>query len=326
MIDADAEWLFGLPQWDEIFGEKNLNYSKNHHNELVKDLCYDISLSDVGTHRSESENTGGKRERLCPICPEDLLREDLLYRISTIGWTKCYKKSVLMKYQDLLEKYANNFEEYQKYEDFPDIVALMDKDTRICSVARNSVLFRKSANSVTTSVTPDNYEKQIPYFLYLAKALTEDSKNCDDKESKYSLIKGGDAVVTEQLIPYKFVQYLNVVYKKTKKGPLDANLNGFSCNQFYKALVSQVFKITIPANGVVGKQEEYNVLNAFHTDVLSVIQGRDYDILGANEFPKASDDKNQLEITKASNWDDICTAYGLTKIQLADDAVNTTSE
>lgn len=34
MVDADAEWLFGLPQWDEIFGEKKkeifLDQKKSH--------------------------------------------------------------------------------------------------------------------------------------------------------------------------------------------------------------------------------------------------------------------------------------------------------
>lgn len=300
----------------EIFGEKNLNYSKNHHNELVKDLCYDIPLSDVGTPRSESENTGGKQERLCPIRPEDLLKEQKLYRISTIGWTKCYKKGVLKKYQYLLKPYVKEFATKQKYEDFPDIMALMDRDTRICSVARNSVLFRKSANSVTTAVTSDNYINQIPYFLFIAKALTKDCKGEINKESKYSLIEGGDLVIKDRLIPYKFVQYLNVVYKKTKKSPPDSILNKeeFTCDKFYNAFVREVFEITIPENGVVNK-DDYSTLEAFHSHVEDIIKGEDYDILGADEFPKSKDFDGQLDITKDSTWEDICNAYKLTKIK-----------
>lgn len=300
----------------EIFGEKNLNYAKNYHNELVKDLCYDIPLSDVGTHRSESENTGGKQERLCPIRPEDLLKEQKLYRISTIGWTKCYKKDVLKKYQYLLKPYVKEFanKTKQKYEDFPDIMALMDKEAQICSVARNSVLFRKSANSVTTSVTSDNYKNQIPYFLYLAKSLTEDCKKGDNKD-RYSLIEGGDLVVKERLIPYKFVQYLNVVYKKTKKSPPDSILNKeeFTCDKFYNALVRIVYGINIPVNGVVNK-DDYDTLEAFHSHVVDIIKD-DYDILGADEFPKSKDFERQLDITMNSTWEDIRKAYELTEIK-----------
>lgn len=312
----------------EIFGEKNLNYAKNYHNELVKDLCYDIPLSDVGTHRSESENTGGKQERLCPIRPEDLLKEQKLYRISTIGWTKCYKKDVLKKYQYLLKPHVKDFanKTKQKYEDFPDIMALMDKETRICSVARNSVLFRKSANSVTTAVTSDNYTNQIPYFLYLAKALTEDCKNDNNKESKYSLIEGGNQVVTDKLIPYKFVQYLNVVYKKTKKSPPDSILNkeGFTCDKYYKAIVDTIFKITIPENGVVNDKD--GILKRFHANVIDIIHGEDYIILGADEFPKADDYEGQLDITQASTWEDIRKAYGLTEVKKENVIDNTESE
>ena len=308
----------------EIFGEKNLNYSKNHHNELVKDLCYDIPLSDVGTHGSDSENAGGKRERANPIRPERLLKKQKLYRISTIGWTKCYKKSVLEKYQVLLQKYVKRFGKYQKYEDFPDILALMDKDTRICSVARNSVLFRKSANSVTTAVSSDNYRVHIPHFLSLAKSLTEDCIKDNNKELKYSLIEGGDKVVTDRLIPYKFVQYLNVVYKKTKKSPPDSILNKekFTCDKFYKAIVGKIFKITIPKNGVVNDNED--ILNSFHANVVNIIHGDDYKILGAEEFPQSIGErkKNNESLT----WEDICNAYGLTKVKRDTVIDNTESE
>jgi len=299
----------------EIFGEKNLNYSKNQHNELVKDLCYDIPLSYAGAPRNEAEDKERpRRERTSPICPEDLLKENKLYRISTIGWTKCYKKGVLVKYQKLLKKYAPEFASYQKYEDFPDIMALMDKDSRICSVAKNSVLFRKSANSVTTAVTSDNYQVHIPYFLHLAKALTDDCLNKNEQGLKYSLVEGGDHVVIEKLIPYKFVQYLNIVYKKTKKGPLDTQLikEKLTCDKFYKAIINKVFGVSIPEDGVIGS--EYDNLQSFHSNVISIIKD-DYDILGAEEFPKATDFDNQQNITRITKWEDVCKAYGLTEIK-----------
>ena len=77
-----------------------------------------------------------------------------------------------------------------------------------------------------------------------------------------------------------------------------------------------------PEDGVV--DDKYDELESFHSNVISIIQGDDYDILGADEFPKAKDNNNQdeisnnknsLNITKKSTWNDLCEAYGLTKVK-----------
>ena len=62
-------------------------------------------------------------------------------------------------------------------------------------------------------------------------------------------------------------------------------------------------------------KDDYSTLEAFHSHVEDIIKGEDYDILGADEFPKSKDFDGQLDITKDSTWEDICNAYKLTKIK-----------
>lgn len=281
----------------ELFGKQNLNYSKNHHNELVKELCYEGSIQrlDKNTRATADSNTneGNKSERRKAIVPEVLAEANELYRVSTIGWTKCYKKGVLERYHEIVSRNLLSHDilkylEGKKYEDFPDILALLFRDTRICSVAKNSVLFRKSGNSVTTSISEDNYDVQIPFFLKFAKELVENNEE--------HLIDGGKDVVVRKLIPYKFVQYLNVVYKKTKGDPseLDEKLSGYSCDKFYKSFIRLVFGIEAL------NKENKQVLISFHKDVETIIED-DYEIFG--DFPSM--------IKVGSAWDDICKAYDI---------------
>ncbi len=297
----------------EIFGKENLNYSKNYHNELVKELCYDLPIEKMGTFRIESDYPINTHERSGSILPEELLKARKLYRISTIGWTKCYKKDVINKYQCLLKDYNKDFDQYQKYEDFPDIMALMDKSSRICAVAKNSIMFRKRANSVTTSITPDNYN-QIIYFLSLAKKLAEKQRDKQSKQDNYELIENGETVIIDRLIPYKFVQYLNVIYKKTIKGPFDTRLhNKYSCDEFYKHFITNVLGVEIDECGRVC---DFTTLNSFHKNVLSIINGDDYDILNPEEFPRKQDHDNGADVIKNnSSWADISRAYMLTQLK-----------
>lgn len=324
----------------EIFGKRNLNYSKNHHNELVRELNYDIStirrvkcyfkkifkkgivaltknkktvagpnnmnhnnekvqdLSDVVVRTSYYTPDNKRISR-----PNDISYDEM-HRISTIGWTKCYRKEILDAYHNMANKYLKINEKriknlnISKYEDFPDIVALLQKEARICTVAKNSVLFRKSGDSVTTLVSRNNYDIQIPFFLAMAKELADDNKKF--------LIDGGGDIVEKGFLPYKFIQYLNIVYKKTQPGDnydknLEENGKPYSCDLFYKSCVEMFFKIDISEGKVSDKDS--TTLSAFHRSIEVVVGSYDYDILG--DFPD--------KVERNSKWENIRTAYGLTK-------------
>lgn len=287
----------------EIFGKQNLNYSKNHHNELVRDLSYDIVRC--------GDEQG--RTRTCYLVPNDKrisnsgdISKDEMHRISTIGWTKCYRKEILDGYHKMVKTYMKDKNitvkdlNDKKYEDFPDIVALLQKKARICAVAKNSVLFRKSGDSVTTMVSRDNYDKQIPYFLAMTKNLADSNKD--------SLIEGGCNIVEKGLIPYKFVQYLNVVYKKTQHGEyydnkLEKDGEEYSCDQFYEKSVNEFFNIDISGGAV--SVNDFEKLSDFHNNIVAIIGSDDYEILG--DFPDS--------VKRNSNWETIRTAYGLKEVK-----------
>lgn len=276
----------------EIFGKQNLNYSKNRHNELVKELCF----KKAGFKGSD------KIERRYYLRPEDICKEDL-HRISTIGWTKCYRKGIQNNYHKMVKQFLANKKdalENRKYEDFPDIVALLQKEARICAVAKNSVLFRKSGDSVTTKVTADNYDNQIPFFLQMTKQLTTKEKG--------HLVDCSVDVVEKGLLPYKFVQYLNIIYKKTHPGEAyDKYLTEkehYSCDKYYRSCIFHFFGITIPDNGVLNKTD-FDTISEFHNDVVNVFAGDDYNILG--DFPEV--------IEKSAQWNTIREVFQLTEIK-----------
>jgi len=286
----------------EIFGKQNLNYTRNHHNEFVKRLCYKGDIAKEGVDKLVRQDCV-KEERIRAITPVDLRDCNELHRISTIGWTKCYRKGILSEYQEKLNKYLDDHKEEsiddRKYEDFTDIIALMQPDARICAVAKNSVLFRKSGNSVTTNVSADNYSEQIPFFLHLAKELANDNKE--------SLIDKSVDIVTKKLLPYKFVQYLNVVYKKTtsKEGMpgYDEVLeeSGYNCDTFHTDFLINVF-----GDRKAQAIPDEMIVDGFHDDVVTLLNGYDYDILGA--FPEGiAKAKKDQGIT----WETVCTTYSI---------------
>ena len=253
----------------EIFGIQKLNYGRNFHNGLVKDLCYRGPISKAGNSMLSGKSVCSTTEKCSPITPDKLLKNEKLYKISTIGWTKAYKKEMLYKYVELLKGANKDFDKNTVYEDFPDIRVLLSKDSKICTVAKNSIMFRKSAGSATTSVTKDNYDKYIPYFLKLAKELTEVGTD--------TMIKGGKEVVAEKLIPYKFVQYLNIVYHMAIIEP--EKLDGYSCKDFYDSILDYV---------LVGKDaaERDSKEKKFQENILAIINDDDcYNILGPENFP-----------------------------------------
>ena len=317
----------------EVFGKQKLNYAKNYHNDLVKKLCYRNGVYKTGyvlekeqqKRRKHGQNTvlngifmdqaekgGEKPERDSYITAKKLYKGGEAHRISTIGWTKCYQKGILEEYHNMIKDYLRGvtiefkskkiigidkiLEKCTKYEDFPDIAALLLRKARICAVAKNSVLFRKSPNSVTTGVTEDNYSVQIPFFLKFAKELTE--KNLD----KIIVMKDNDNAVIDRLIPYKFVQYLNVVYKKTRESGIDSGLKDYSCRRYYRDFTKIVFEIDNSSESMNDKQSQ--TLKRFHSNIERIFNCYDYKILIEGD-PKIPD------VKRGAKWSDICSAYEL---------------
>lgn len=244
----------------EVFGEKKLNYAKNYHNELVKRLALECNIEkddEILLHRKP------RRKYLTPL---DLSKSEL-YHISTIGWVKCYKKSILKTYQEMLSKYSNDFVQYSKYGDFPDINALLLKESRICAVSKNSVLFRKHSDSVTTAVNIDNYNKMIPYFLKLTKKIVENNGNM--------MINGAKEVIVKQLIPYKFAQYYNTI--RSIKHTTDS-LKTYCQHQFYYNYISdfsadEVKEFIENLKNISEKDKEIlNMSNECFNDLINLIE------------------------------------------------------
>lgn len=235
----------------ETFGDTTLNNAKNYPNEFVKQL----------SHHTET----GKA-----VTPDFLLEKDKAHVPSTIGWTKCYRADVLRPYQRLWDKYRTDLDKKSKFEDFPDIVVLLSGDSRICAVGRTSVLFRKHGDSITAATDINKFDEHIPYYLQMAVNLSEAVKvpeSSETKQSKFSnkwlkKIKksidkarsNGDStptedthrlspearrVIMEKFVPYKFVQYLNIIKKKTDSG--DEALAGYTPRHFYDKFVDKIY-------------------------------------------------------------------------------------
>lgn len=165
----------------EIFGQTALNFSMNKHNVLVKEIATEKPF----------------------WTPEELDDKKKIHRISTIGWTKCYTKDMVSFYQECLnDYYNNNYSNATKFEDFPDIVTLLRKDIRICAVEKTSILFRKRPGSTTTDIKWKNYE-DIHYFLNTCSNIANKKKD--------SLIDNAIVIAADRLVPFKFLQYYNIL-------------------------------------------------------------------------------------------------------------------
>ena len=167
----------------EVFGLTSLNFSMNAHNNLVKKIAAEKPY----------------------WTPEDLEINKGIHHISTIGWTKCYRKELIDFYHQELKKHYTNdvYCGNSKYEDFPDIVMLLKKGIKICALKKNAILFRKRDQSTTTNIKWSNYSENIPYFLKLCITIA----NAVSSE----LIKDGVDIVEKKLIPYKITQYYNIL-------------------------------------------------------------------------------------------------------------------
>lgn len=301
----------------EIFGDIGLNFAKNYHNDLVKKISKNVNLwmkLKVGKRRSVLP------ERMYSLSAAELIDANEAHHVSTLGWTKCYTKTIAAIYQEQLQKQSRDknhgldFVKNTKYEDFPDITALLLTKSKICAVSDTSILFRKRGGSATTNMTKSNYEN-ITYFLLLTRQIAEkinkdnqpdkkqentpdpkDKKDLTDKpkeassnsrhsimhvikrtaynnprlfrmlrkrrlskdeinellkeitrrrqnhnlRNKPKLTDGAVDLILDRFIPYKFVQYLNGLYKKTY-GSEDSEISNYSCDAFYTNFQDAVY-------------------------------------------------------------------------------------
>lgn len=199
----------------EIFGHTSLNFSMNTHNKLVKEIATEKPFWTT----------------------EELDDKKKIHRISTIGWTKCYTKEIVSFYQECLKEYYNvNYNGATKFEDFPDIVTLLKKDIRICAVEKTSILFRKRTGSTTTDIKWKNYE-DIRYFLQTCSKIVDSMKEY--------LIENAAEIATNRLIPFKFLQYYNILATdESVRNALKTEdaANTTPENKFYKLFVEDSIK------------------------------------------------------------------------------------
>lgn len=228
----------------EIFGDVRLNFSKNNHNDLVKRICRSVPLN-----KPIKESFRGQviEERDKSVTPLELINAGFAHEISTLGWTKCYRSRIMQRYQATLNTIKDlqaDLKKHSRYEDFPDILALLSDRGRICAVEDTSILFRKREGSTTTNMTWSNYE-DIIYFLKLTRtlayaAIKSDSvtaKTRSGRTERLVMPQYSHDVIVEKFIPYKFVQYLNGLYQKNLKGE---NV-GCTCAEFFRRFESEVY-------------------------------------------------------------------------------------
>lgn len=228
----------------EIFGDVRLNFSKNNHNDLVKRICRSVPL-----HKPIKDSFRGHvvKERDKSLTALELINAGFAHEISTLGWTKCYRNRIMQRYQATLNTIKDlqaDLKKHSRYEDFPDILALLSDRGRICAVEDTSILFRKREGSTTTNMTWSNYE-DIIYFLKLTRtlayaAIKSDSvtaKTRSGRTERLVMPQYSHDVIVEKFIPYKFVQYLNGLYQKNLKGE---NV-GCTCVEFFRRFESEVY-------------------------------------------------------------------------------------
>lgn len=175
-----------------VFGSLYLNNSKNYHNRFIKFIANELKGVELDKDSEIKKN---------------------IYHIETLGWTKCYKKSILQNYQDCLDSILrgtnNEYDKLTRFEDFPDIVCLLQKGARITALSQPCYNYRKHQISVTSSAKVDTYKEQVIPFLLLSYKLWKIA------EDKY--IDGADSII-KKFISFKFIQYLDTSLRRFSDG------------------------------------------------------------------------------------------------------------
>ncbi|MDD2595988.1 MAG: hypothetical protein PHD11_09290 [Bacteroidales bacterium] len=179
-----------------IFGDKQFditNQSGTIHNRIVNYLAMEkmsLLFQNIMVQKDEF-----KKISLPSLC-----------YVSSIGWTKAYRLSVIKKYNDLIDRVIDKSYEIIEFEDFADFICFLFKKTQIASIPFPSHLYRQRKDSITGIQTKIKFSKyRIGYLEILVRLMTQAVK--DD-----ALIDQADYYVTE-FITFKLGQIVGIINK-----------------------------------------------------------------------------------------------------------------
>lgn len=118
---------------------------------------------------------------------------------ASMGWTKCYKKSIIVEYIDVINSLANGrdrFEQLKSYEDFPDFITLLFKQTRVTAISKSMYIYRQHLASITSNLEVDCFKVKRIGFLKLLSEYVE----CENNKPRF--IDKAD-VQCQEFIKYK---------------------------------------------------------------------------------------------------------------------------
>lgn len=140
--------------------------------------------------------------------------EEFCY-LSSLGWTKSYTKAALTCYFETVKNFEDLFCGLNSYEDFPDILALLYKDTKITGVTEPTHAYVKYRGSITGTPNARAFRKYRTGFLQLLVKMTFAAIGNGD--SKSLLIRNADRYMAKFLI-FKICQIENILAKYMLKG------------------------------------------------------------------------------------------------------------
>ncbi|MGN1245685.1 MAG: hypothetical protein ACI4UN_03550 [Muribaculaceae bacterium] len=148
-------------------------------NRRKANICLTSFESCGEISRDITNKGGGKHNELVNQLSTKLagdFQPDLCYA-SSIGWTKAFRLQSAKTMHSLLSQYASRYRELKRYEDFPDFIAFLFSDSRICSVPTPTHLYYKDKGRITTIKNIADFEVARTGFLsLLLKMVVENHK------------------------------------------------------------------------------------------------------------------------------------------------------
>lgn len=138
-------------------------------NRRKANICLTSFESCGEISRDITNKGGGKHNELVNELSTKLagdFQPDLCYA-SSIGWTKAFRLQSAKTMHTLLSKYAARYRELERYEDFPDFIAFLFSNSRICGVPAPTHLYYKDKGRITTIKKIADFEVARTGFLSL---------------------------------------------------------------------------------------------------------------------------------------------------------------
>lgn len=193
-------------------------------------------FENIGQSSLSIVNCGGSRHNTVVGC-NDLnpsmsapYGKGSLCFVDSLGWTKCYRVSVLKQYHDdLIECFGSQTRLFRflyrndAYEDFPEIINLCRKNVKVVGLDKCTHAYRKHAGSITSTPRKRDFNRKRPEYLSLLIRLYNnlDKKKYLDKDAyrviaRYSVVK----ILTIENILAKFRgdNWLVLGLRNTEKG------------------------------------------------------------------------------------------------------------